>query len=101
MLADPEVRAACDALAAEFDLARDPVAARVRAGLTQAEVAARTGRNAIGTYAAGSGAQMPEREHSAEIRPGNAVAANHQAPRRVDAASPLGPRENNLKPLLL
>jgi hypothetical protein len=37
MLADREVRAAYDALADEFDLARELIAARVRAGLTQAE----------------------------------------------------------------
>jgi ribosome-binding protein aMBF1 (putative translation factor) len=43
MLGDQEVRDAYDALADEFDLARELIAARVRAGLTQAELAERMG----------------------------------------------------------
>ncbi len=43
LLADVDTRAAYDALAEEFDIARELVAARSRAGLTQAEVAARMG----------------------------------------------------------
>ena len=43
MLSDPEVREAYDAMADEFDLARELIAARVRAGLTQAELAERMG----------------------------------------------------------
>jgi DNA-binding XRE family transcriptional regulator len=43
MLADPEVREAYDALADEFDLAGELIAARVRAGLTQAQLAKRMG----------------------------------------------------------
>jgi hypothetical protein len=43
MLADPKVRAAYDALSKEFDLARELIAARVRAGLTQAELARHMG----------------------------------------------------------
>ena len=59
MLADGEVRAAYDALADEFDLARELIAARVRAGLTQAEVAARMGTTQSVVARLESGAQMP------------------------------------------
>lgn len=56
MLANPEVRSAYDSLAGEFDLARELVAARVRAGLTQAELAKRMGttQSAIGRLESGS-----------------------------------------------
>lgn len=43
MLSDPEVREAYDAMTGEFALARELIAARVRAGLTQAELAERMG----------------------------------------------------------
>jgi ribosome-binding protein aMBF1 (putative translation factor) len=43
LLADPAARAEYDALAPEFDMARELIAARARAGLTQADVAQRTG----------------------------------------------------------
>jgi len=59
MLADREVRAAYDALADEFDLARELIAARVRAGLTQAEVAARMGTTQSVVARLESGARMP------------------------------------------
>jgi predicted transcriptional regulator len=59
MLVDREVRAAYNALADEFDLARELIAARTRAGLTQAEVATRmeTTQSAIARLE--SGAQRP------------------------------------------
>lgn len=41
LLADPDTRAAYDEQAPEFAIARELIAARVRAGLTQAEVAER------------------------------------------------------------
>ena len=41
MLANSKVKAAYDALGPEFELARELIAARARAGLTQAEVARR------------------------------------------------------------
>ena len=53
------MRAAYDALADEFDLARELIAARVRAGLTQAEVAARMGTTQSVVARLESGAQMP------------------------------------------
>ena len=59
MLADREVRAAYDALADEFDFARELIAARVRAGLTQAEVAERMGTTQSVVARLESGAQMP------------------------------------------
>ena len=43
LLADPATRAAYDALAPEFETARELVAARARAGLTQQQVAERMG----------------------------------------------------------
>ena len=43
LLADPDTRAEYDATAAEFSMARELIAARSRAGLTQGEVAARMG----------------------------------------------------------
>ena len=43
LLANPAVRQAYDAQAPEFELARELIAARLRAGLTQGDVAARMG----------------------------------------------------------
>jgi predicted transcriptional regulator len=59
MLADREVRDTYDALADEFDLARELIAARVRAGLTQAELAERMGTSQSVIARLESGAQMP------------------------------------------
>ena len=41
LLADPDTRAEYDALGPEFAIARELIGARVRAGLTQGQVAAR------------------------------------------------------------
>src|SRR3978361_1296542 len=43
LLANPKVKAEYDALAPEFEIAAELVRARVRAGLSQAELAARMG----------------------------------------------------------
>ena len=43
LLADPSTRAAYEAQAPEFDMARELIAARSRAGLTQSDVAQRMG----------------------------------------------------------
>jgi len=43
LLADPKTRAEYDAVANEFEMARELIAARSRAGLTQGEVAERMG----------------------------------------------------------
>ena len=59
MLADREVRGAYDALDEEFSLARELIAARVRAGFTQAELAERMGTTQSAIARLESGAQMP------------------------------------------
>jgi transcriptional regulator with XRE-family HTH domain len=59
MLADREVRAAYEALADEFDLARELIAARVRAGLTQAQVAERMETTQSVIARLESGVQLP------------------------------------------
>jgi predicted transcriptional regulator len=59
MLADSDVRTTYEALADEFDLARELIAARVRAGLTQAQVAERMGTAQSVVARLESGAQMP------------------------------------------
>ena len=43
LLADPAARAEYDSMAAEFEVARELIAARSRAGLTQGDVALRMG----------------------------------------------------------
>jgi ribosome-binding protein aMBF1 (putative translation factor) len=59
MLVDRDVRATYEALGDEFDLARELIAARVRAGLTQAEVAERMGTTQSVVARLESGARMP------------------------------------------
>ncbi|MBI3090781.1 MAG: helix-turn-helix transcriptional regulator [Candidatus Tectomicrobia bacterium] len=59
MLADAEVRHAYDALAAEFDLARELIAARARAGLTQAQVAERMGTSQSAVARLEGGRRLP------------------------------------------
>jgi ribosome-binding protein aMBF1 (putative translation factor) len=71
MLNDREVRTAYDALADEFDLARELIAARVRAGLTQAEVAERMGTTQSVVARLESSARMPS------VNIGNARPASH------------------------
>jgi ribosome-binding protein aMBF1 (putative translation factor) len=59
MLTDRNVHAAYEALGDEFNLAGELIAARVRAGLTQAEVAERMGTTQSVVARLESGAQMP------------------------------------------
>ncbi len=59
MLSDPEVREAYDAMTGEFALARELIAARVRAGLTQAELAERMGTTQSAVARIESGRSLP------------------------------------------
>lgn len=59
MLADPEVRCAYDALVEEFELAHELIAARVRAGLTQAQLAERMGTTQSAVARIEGGSRMP------------------------------------------
>ena len=65
MLSDPEVKAEYDALEDEFALFDEALKARKRAGLTQAEIAARMGTKApaVARIEAGGGS----RRHSPSI----------------------------------
>ncbi len=59
MLADREVQRAYAALDEEFELARELIAARVRAGFTQAQLARRMGTTQSAIARLESGAQLP------------------------------------------
>ena len=59
LLAQPQTRAAYEALAEEFDMARELIAARGRAGLTQGEVAQRMGTTQSAVARLESGKRMP------------------------------------------
>jgi ribosome-binding protein aMBF1 (putative translation factor) len=59
LLADDETRAAYDALASEFSVAKTLIAARARAGLSQAEVAARMGTTQSVIARLESGKRLP------------------------------------------
>lgn len=58
-MADPEYRQAFEALAPEFELARELISARTRAGLSQAEVAERMGTTQSVVARIESGRQKP------------------------------------------
>ena len=59
MLADPDVRREYGALAPEFELARELIAARTRARLSQAELAARMGTTQSAVARVESGSRLP------------------------------------------
>lgn len=59
LLADPATRAEYDALAPEFETARELVAARAQAGLSQAEVAHRMGTTQSTIARLESGKRVP------------------------------------------
>jgi len=59
LLKNPQTRAEYDALAAEFETARELIAARSQAGLTQSEVAKRMGTTQSVVARLESGKQAP------------------------------------------
>ena len=59
LLADPTVRAEYDGLAPEFEIAAELVKARVRAGLSQSELAARMGTSQSAIARLESGQSLP------------------------------------------
>jgi len=59
LLEDPETRAEYEALEAEFAIARELIAARTRAGLSQAEVAERMGTSQSTVARLESGRSLP------------------------------------------
>lgn len=59
LLADPATRAEYDTLEPEFSLARELIAARARAGLSQAELAARMGTTQSTIARLESGRSLP------------------------------------------
>ena len=59
LLADPKVKAEYDALAPEFEISIELVKARVRAGLSQAELAARMGTSQSTITRLESGQTLP------------------------------------------
>ena len=59
LLADPDTRAEYDAMASEFEMARELIAARSRAGLTQGEVAERMGTTQSAVARLESGKRTP------------------------------------------
>jgi ribosome-binding protein aMBF1 (putative translation factor) len=59
LLADPTVRTEYDALAPEFEISAELVRARLRAGLSQAELAARMGTSQSAIARLESGQTLP------------------------------------------
>ena len=59
LLANPEVQAEYDALAPEFEISAELVRARLRAGLSQAELAARMGTSQSAIARLESGQSLP------------------------------------------
>jgi ribosome-binding protein aMBF1 (putative translation factor) len=59
LLADPAVRTEYDALAPEFEIATELLRARLRAGLSQAELAARMGTSQSAIARLESGQTLP------------------------------------------
>ena len=59
LLANPKVKAEYDALAPEFEISAELVRARVRAGLSQAELAARMGTSQSAIARLESGQTLP------------------------------------------
>jgi predicted transcriptional regulator len=83
LLADGETRAAYDALAGEYAIARELLAARARAGLSQAEVAERMGTTQSVIARLESGKRPPTWQTIARY----AAAVGGHAVLRIEAAN--------------
>jgi ribosome-binding protein aMBF1 (putative translation factor) len=59
LLANPKVKAAYDALAPEFEISAELIKARIRAGLSQVELAARMGTSQSAVARLESGQTLP------------------------------------------
>jgi DNA-binding transcriptional regulator YiaG len=70
LLANPEVKAEYDTLAPEFEIAAEPVKARLRAGLSQAELARRMGTSQSAIARLESGQTLPS-THALALRRGH------------------------------
>jgi ribosome-binding protein aMBF1 (putative translation factor) len=68
LLTNPKVRAEYDALAPEFEIAAELIKARVRAGLSQAELAARMGTSQSTIARLESGQNVAEHEDPSAVR---------------------------------
>jgi ribosome-binding protein aMBF1 (putative translation factor) len=68
LLTNPKVRAEYDALAPEFEIAAELIKARVRAGLSQAELAARMGTSQSTIARLESGQNVAEHEDASAVR---------------------------------
>ena len=71
LLADPKVKAEYDALAPEFEISAELIAARLRAGLSQADLAARMGtsQSTIARLESGQPCRAPKRSSALPRRP--------------------------------
>jgi len=70
-LANPKVKAEYDTLAPEFEIAAELLRARLRAGLSQAELAARMGTQPVYDRPARKRPNATEHEDAAALRRGN------------------------------
>ena len=92
LLADPEVRAEYDALAPEFEIASELLRARLRAGLSQAELAARMGTSQSTIARLESGQTLPSTKTLLRFAQATALAScrNGWVGRNPDVACPCG-----------
>jgi DNA-binding XRE family transcriptional regulator len=85
LLANPEVKAEYDALAPEFEISAELVKARLRAGLSQAELAARMGTSQSTIARLESGQTLPTPRRCCAT-PRRRAASSTCGFRRLDAA---------------
>ncbi len=82
LLADPAVKDAYDALAPEFEISTELLKARLRAGLSQAELASRMGTRASVVARLESGKTMPSTKTLIGMRRPPGAAFRLNSPRR-------------------